>query len=107
MYAAPYAEPPAGCCMAPTIAVSPLSATDPPNAAAGMPSLAVSSCCGDQDEPDRTNTYATPLYPFCPGAPTIAVSPLIATEDPKRSPCTPSLAVSSCCWDQVEPDRTN
>jgi hypothetical protein len=49
-----------------------------------------------------TKTYAAP-WPKCPGAPTIAVPPLNATEEPKPSPAASSLAVSSACCVQVVP----
>ena len=50
--------------------------------------------------PVRTKTYAAPELEWPPMsanlAPTIAVSPLIATELPKRSNVMPSLLLSRC-----------
>src|SRR4051812_6599839 len=73
---------------APTIAESPRRATDQPNWSPAAPSGAVSTCCTVQFVPERTNTYAAPMDAlpaalFSPYAPTRAVSPLTATDQPK------------------------
>ena len=57
--------------------------------------------------PERTNTYAAPVWLLWPNAPTTTVGPEMATEVPKRSNEKPSEAVSSACWDQAAPERTN
>ena len=62
-----------------------------------------------QTVPLRVNTYAEPAFAppgvSSPKAPTMAVSPLIATEQPKTSFAAPSEAVSFCCSLQTVPLR--
>ncbi len=48
----------------------------------------------DHTPPLAVNSYAEPLLPLAPHAPTRAVLPLIETELPKRLPAVPSEAVS-------------
>ena len=67
----------------------------------------VSSACCDQVVPERSNTYAAPVREFLSGAPTTAVEPEIATEEPNSSPAAASEAVSFACCDQVVPERAN
>src|SRR6266540_2518834 len=107
-----YAEPASGPAsvsseMAPTTAVSPLTATERPKVSLAAASLAVSFACWLQLVPLRTNTYAEPASILSPEAPTTSVSPVTATEKPKMSPAAASLAVSFACWLQPVPLRTN
>ena len=109
-YAEPESEPPSSSHLAPTTAVSPPTATEKPNASFAAASLAVSFACWVQLVPVRTNTYAEPE--FVPAssshkAPTTAVSPLTATDQPNSSAPAASLAVSFACWLHVPPLRTN
>ncbi len=92
---------------APTTAVVPEMATEMPKASLEAPS--VNSASWDQAVPARTNTYAAaPLAePAKPSAPTARVAPVRATESPKSAPEAASDAVSSACWDQLVPERTN
>src|SRR5215469_2980146 len=91
---------------APTTAVDLTMATELPNSSCLAPSAAVSLACWDQVLPERVNTYAAPV-PWLPGAPTTAVDPVRATDQPKLSFAAPSEAVSSACWDQVLPKPVN
>src|SRR5262249_40907918 len=89
--------------------VPPEIATDQPKKSPVAPPLGVSvkiACC-DHLVPDRWNTYAAPACPKGSpanvprfGAPTTAVSPSSATENPKFSLAVPtgSLAASLACW---------
>src|SRR5215472_4827388 len=84
-------------------------ATDQPKKSPVPPPLGVSvkiACC-DHLVPDRWNTYAAPACPKGSpanvprfGAPTTAVSPFSATENPKFSLAVPagSAAASRACW---------
>ena len=54
------------------------------------------------------NTYAAPPPELLmSGAPATTVDPAMATDQPKKSPAAASAAVSSACWAQVVPERTN
>src|SRR6266545_3212053 len=107
-YAEPALEPASvSSARAPTTTVSPLIATAAPKKSNAAASLAVSFACWLQLVPLRTNTYAEPAMVSPNGAPTTAVSPLIPTASPNRSPDAASLAVSFACWLQPVPLRTN
>ena len=58
----------------------------------------------------RMKTYAAPCRASAPrapdGAPTSAIPPDTATLQPKYAALDPSEAVSSCCCDQLPPERT-
>ena len=87
-------------------AVSPLIATERPKPSPAAPSEAVSFCCSLQTVPLRVNTYAEPAFTppgvSPPWAPTMAVSPLIATELPKKSLAAPSEAAVCACSAHVQ-----
>ena len=96
-----YAEPwlvlaPTSSLYAPTMAVSPEIATEMPKLSPAAPPVAVSWDCWVQVVPLRTKTYAEPCAAFAPTvslyAPTMAVSPEMATEKPNTSPAAPSEA---------------
>jgi hypothetical protein len=108
--------------LAPATAVlaSPEMATELPNASPPAPSLAAryppapasapAGFCWLHVVPDRVNTYAAPAPASLPGAPSTAVfpSPERATETPRPSFATPSLAVNACCCTQTPgPGRVN
>src|SRR5690348_4872910 len=83
---------------APTTMVSPLIATAEPNSLPLEASAAVNFACWVQVEPLRTKTQAAPaLKPASEssGTPTTAVSPSIATADPKCRKPAKSPAVNS------------
>src|SRR5215467_5821017 len=98
--------------------VPPEIATDQPKKSPVAPPLGVSvkiACC-DHLVPDRWNTYAAPACPKGSpanvprfGAPTTAVSPSSATENPKFSLAVPtgSLAASLACWAHPAGPLTN
>ena len=71
-------------------------------ALSGAASLA---CCDQVPVDDRVNTYTAPEDVLPKGAPTSAVDPARATEEPRSSPGVPSEAVSSACCDQVPADE--
>src|ERR1700683_4248098 len=77
---------------APTSTVAPLTATEEPNPSFAAPSEEVSSCCWVQVEPLLTNTYAEPwlglTLTVVTDAPTTAVVPLTATDQPKLASMT-------------------
>src|SRR5215472_9404156 len=100
-------EPAASGALAST--VPPERATEKPKRSPVLPPWGPSvriACC-DHFVPDRWNTYAAPTCPKGSpgnvprfGAPTTAVSPSSATENPKFSLAVPagSLAASRACW---------
>ena len=61
-----------------------------------MPPGLVSSACRVQVVPERVNTYATPAPLLVPQAPTTAVDPEMATDQPKKSLARPVAASLAC-----------
>ena len=95
-----YAEPESGTApspkIAPTVALSPEIETESPKKSPAAPSEAV-SLVSTQFVPINSKMYAEPEkepLSSSPTAPTIALSPEIETESPKKSPAAPSEAVS-------------
>src|SRR5207253_4541327 len=84
---------------APATMTFPETATDKPKKSSSSPNDTVNSALSwsepAQPEGGLENTYAAPVLPLWPLAPTTTVAPETATEMPKSSLAAPSLAVSS------------